>query len=753
MQMRIVLLAVALGLAPLGLCAAADGASGQVIYVKQCASCHGTNGEGVADMYDEVLYGDRSLNDLTKIINDTMPDEAPEECVGEQARQVAEYMYATFYTAEARAKNQPPRVEASRLTVRQYQNVAADLFEESSSRELLNDNRGLRAEYYNARSFKKEKRIHERVDPQIRFSFGDKSPDAEKIGVEEFSMRWQGSLIAEETGEYEFWLKTENGSRLWVNDTDKALIDAWVSSGGEVMEHRQTLHLLGGRVYPIKVEYFKYKDKSASIELLWSPPGRDREVIPERNLTPQRTRSSFVVTTRFPPDDGSVGYERGTAVSKSWYEATTFAAVEIANHVVDRLDRLAKTKVDAEDRKQRVHEYCRRFAERAFRRPLTPEQTEFFIDSQFSDDQSLESAVKRVVLLVLSSPRFLYPELGQSTSDDYDVASRLSFGLWDSLPDQQLLKAAEKGQLHTEAQVADQARRMLEDPRARSKVQAFFHHWLQFDEAEDVSKDPETFPGFDSELIADLRTSLEMFIDSVVWSESADFRQLLLADYLYVNGRLAEFYGIDLPADATFQRVSFDPKERSGVLTHPYLLAAFAYHKSSSPIHRGVFLTRKLLGRALKPPPMAIQFMDGRFDPHLTMREKVSELTGSAACQTCHSIINPLGFSLEHYDAVGRFRTIDKERPIDATSDYTTLAGEVIHLTGARDVAEHAVGSAEAQAGFVEQLFHHLAKQPVNAYGSDALPKLKQAFTESKFNIQQLMIAIMKTSALHGVSE
>ena len=201
-------------------------------------------------------------------------------------------------------------------------------------------------------------------------------------------------------------------------------------------------------------------------------------------------------------------------------------------------------------------------------------------------------------------------------------------------------------------------------------------------------------------------------------------------------------------------KVTLDPKQRSGVVTHPYLLAEFSYQKSSSPIHRGVFLTRNIVGRALKPPPMAQMFKDADFAPNLTMREKVAELTRPQACQTCHSVINPLGFSLEHYDAVGRFRTRENgDRPIDAVSDYTTDEGRTVQLTGARDVAEFAAGSEQAQNAFIEQLFHQVVKQPMLAYGPDTMDRLRQSFVASEFNVQQLLVDIATLSALHGLEK
>jgi hypothetical protein len=135
------------------------------------------------------------------------------------------------------------------------------------------------------------------------------------------------------------------------------------------------------------------------------------------------------------------------------------------------------------------------------------------------------------------------------------------------------------------------------------------------------------------------------------------------------------------------------------------------------------------------------------------MREKVAQLTRPTACQSCHSVINPLGFSLEHYDAVGRFRTKEGGHLIDAASEYTTDDGEKVRLTGARDVAEFAVGSEHAQNAFIEQLFHQTVKQPMRAYGPDAQDRLRESFVKSGFNIQKLLVDIATLSALHGIEK
>jgi hypothetical protein len=745
------LLLPCLGLIPSTMPAAEKCLAGREIYRQLCAKCHGRNGEGVKGKYEDTLRGDRSLEKLTRYIDKAMPEDDPGRCVGEDAAAVARYIYDAFYSREARIRKHPPRIELLRLTNRQYANAVADLLKHFTGIDgAPTGERGLRAVYYDAKDFNGDKKVLERVDRRIDFDFNDNSFEPKLISTNGFSIQWRGSLIADETGDYELILKTPNGARLWANDPEEPLIDAWVASG-QLNEHKATIRLLGGRIYPLRLQLFKFKDKGASLSLQWKPPHGPPQVIPARNLSTATATPTLVITTRFPPDDSSVGYERGVAVSKAWDEAATQAAIEVANYVVANLDRLSHTKPGDTNRIARLESFCTEFVTTAFRRPLTDEQKRLFVSAPFKTAKKTEDAVSRVVLLTLKSPRFLYLGLESGKPDDYHIAERLAFGFWDSLPDPELEKLAGQGRLHTRDEVVQQANRMLGDPRTRAKMQAFLQHWLQMDRVEPLSKDEKLFPGFTPEIIADLRTSLNIFLEDAVWNGSADERTLLLADYVFLNNRLATFFGVATNATDDFVKVILDPGHRSGVLTHPYLLSTFAYQKQSSPIHRGVFLTRNIVGRSLKPPPMAQTFDDASFAPNLTMREKVAQLTRSQACQGCHSVINPLGFSLEQYDAVGRFRTRENDRPIDAVSEYTTDEGQTIRLAGARDVAEFAVGSEQAQNGFIEQLFHQVAKQPMLAYGSDVMDRLRQSFVASQFNLQKLLAEIATLCARHGV--
>lgn len=739
--------------------ARADGLDGAKIYAERCASCHGAKGEGSPEGYADPLIGDRPLKDLSRLIDETMPDEEPETLSAEESAAVAAYVYDAFYSPDAQLRNAPPRVELSRLTVRQYQNAVADVIAGFRGGMNWETRRGLEAQYYKGRRKRRDNKVLERIDPTVNFDFGDGPPAPEGFEPHEFSIEWEGSVLAPETGEYEFVVRTEHAMRLWVNDLETPLIDAYVKSGDDI-EYRGTITLLAGRVYPLQLEFSKAKqgvddsDKQkeppppvkASISLSWKRPGLPEEIIPERCLSPGRTSKSLVVETAFPPDDRSVGYERGTAISKEWDSATTFAAIEVANKILADLNDLAGTRDDVE----KLREFGRRFVELAFRRPVSDEIKQVYVDKQF-EGADPETAVKRVILVTLKSPRFLYRELPASDAgpDGYDIASRLSFGMWDSIPDRPLLEAAANGQLQTAEQVRAQAERMVGDLRTRTKLRTFFHQWLQFERFTDLSKDASLYPEFDPAVASDLRTSVDLFLEDVIWNGDGDFRRLLLDEGLFLNGRLAKLYGVDLPADAAFQKVTLDAGKRAGILTHPYLLTGFAYHATTSPIHRGVFVSRSLLGRSLKPPPEAVAPLPPDLHPDLTTRERTILQTQAEACNTCHNMINPLGFTLERFDAIGRFREQEKDKPIDDTGFYLTQSGEELQFHGARELAAFLASSEESQEAFIEQLFNSFIKQPVGAYGPGRLADLRRSFNENGCDVRKLLVEIVTASALN----
>lgn len=739
---------------------------GAKIYREKCAECHGDHGQGVRKKYEDTLTGTRSVSGLARLIEKTMPEGKEGTCTGEAARQVAAYIFDAFYSPAAQTKISPVRESFARMTIAQYRNSVTDLlgrFRPGFDRALGSD-RGIKVHYNGfcipapedvaAKNAEKDpkkreelqKKIKrpekmERIEPGIAIHLGADSPDPARMIASEFQIGCWGSLLAPETGLYEFVVKSENGVRLYVNGKDP-LIDAWVATGPEIREERKSAFLLGGRAYRLGVELLKYKDKSASLELWWKPPHGVLERVPVAQLSPHEVRHHFVPTAALPADDRSDGYERGTSLSKEWEQATTAIALEVADHIDSDLDSLTGTKANAPDRAAKLAEFARHFVEAAFRRPLDQEERSRVIDAAFARSATPVMGLKRVVLYALKSPHFLYPDSHRLAGHDaFSTASSLALTLWDSIPDAALWKAAVEGKLQSTEDLKKEVQRMLRNPRTKSKLDQFFEAWLDTERAETATKDAEAFPEFDAAMRADLRTSLKLFLDEIVWGGRPDYRQLLEADHLWLNGRLATYYGA--PCDgAEFRKVTLPEGERAGILTHPYLLSAMAYSRTSSPIHRGVFLCRNILGVKLKNPSIAASFEDAKFDPSLTMREKVTSLTKGGNCAGCHALINPLGFTLENFDTMGRWRTVDNHKPVDTAVEYESEEGGTVHFKGPRDVARHAVRSPFAHEIFIRHLFQHLVKQPPLAFGTNTVSDLRKTFEESEFNIQNLITEI-----------
>ncbi len=735
---------------------------GEKIYRQACASCHGAQGEGVEGSYDDPLVGDATIGELTELITETMPEEDPDTCVGEDAASVAAYIHHAFYSEAARIRNRPPRVGLARLTGLQLRQSLADLYGHFDREPWSENRRGLEGTYFDGARWKKDKIRIERIDPVLEFDFGDDGP-GEKINPQDFYIHWGGSLKVDHTGRYEIVLRSSCSTMFYFGNTRRVLVNNHVQSEGKT-EFRRTLQLTAGRSYPIKIEFFQRKRKTeqppAKVSLSWVPPGGVEEIIPSRNLIPTWMPPQFSVQAKLPPDDRSYGYQRGIAVNRQWDDSTTAAAIEFAQVAVDELwpqyrRRHAK---DSDKDRGRLRGFLGELLEVAFRGPLDPKTKQIYIDNQLDQAEDDGEAIKRVVLISLKSPRFLYPTIDDDRSDSQRVANRLALVLHDSLPsDDWLIKKVDANQLQTEKQIDEVARRMAGDQRTQSKIRTFLYHWLHIGDLQEISKDADLFPGFDQHVVSDLRKSLDAFLDDVMASESSDYRQLLQADWTYTSDRLAAYYGDAWkPAEdegPQLRRSVGDSKVRSGAITHPLLMASFAHHNATSPIHRGVLLYRHVLGRTIRPPQAAFAPLNPDLHPRLTTRERVEMQTGDVDCQVCHQKINSLGFTLENYDPTGRYRSQDNEKPVNALGAYVDRAGKEVSLNGARELADYLASSEDCHRAFVEAAFEHFVKQPIAAYGSDAHERLTKQFIDSGFSIRELVVNIAVLAARQPASK
>ncbi len=731
---------------------------GESLFAKACAPCHGAKGEGGA-AFPSPLMGDLTVAELGKYISQSMPPGPKKTPIGD-ANKIATYIHDAFYSPIAQERNRPARVSLARLTVKQYRNAVSDLVG-SYHPAIPNAKNGLNGQYFKNRDRSAKNRVIERVDSEVKFDFGTVGPAPDQVEPHNYSITWSGSILAPDSGEYELVIQTDHSARMWFNGSKQPIIDGWVKSGNDT-EYKRPVTLLGGRAYPIYMEFSKAthgvnddakkKDvppSSAFVRLMWKRPKGALEPIPTNYLFAQGMSPTYVVETPLPADDRSMGYERGTSVNRAWGDATTTAALEAADSIATRLSAVTGVADNAPDRVEKLKAYSRDFVTRAFRRPLDKETEQTYIENQFKVAPNPEVAIRRVVILALKSPRFLYREIG-NRNDPYSIASELSFGLWDSVPDPELLRAAGAGELNKREGIQRQAMRLANDPRAWNKLRDFLLLWLKVDDFPDIVKSQKNFPGFDGAAATDLRTSMDLFLKDVAW-DSADYRQLMLSPKQYLNGRLSKLYGGSLPAGAPFQAV--ESSDRSGVLTQPYFLARYAYLEGTSPIHRGVLIARSMLGRVLAPPPEAFTPLAPSLHPTLTTRQRVELQTKPAACISCHSMINPLGFTLEKYDAIGRVRKDDNGKPVDASGGYLSKAGEANKFDGASDLANYIASSGEAHAAFTEKLFQHLTKQPIRAYGAKALPNLQESFKKENYNIRNLMVSIMMTATPEPVAK
>lgn len=730
--------------------------SGKAIFLARCAACHGQSGEGVADEYDAPLTGDATVEELTKTIAETMPEDNPQACIGADAAAVARYIYTAFYSPAAVQRNQPPQQRLARLTATQLRQSLADLYSRFTGAERAQKHGGLQAEYFAGTNRRREQRRIERTDPGIDFDFGNDGPGAE-IDPKEFSIQWQGGVRAETSGSHEFVIRSTCAFIFYLGTGKREFINNHVQSGDKT-EFRQSIVLTAGRCYPLKLVFYQRKRKTkqppARISLAWIPPGGSEHIIPARNLTSERVPDTFTLQAALPPDDRSYGYERGISVDRQWDDSTTAAAIEFAEVAHAELWPIYQRRhqQDPQENRQPLRNFLAEVLKTAFRGPLDPTLREVYIDRQVDATDDDAVAIKRALLMALKSPRFLYPLLDDHRSKSQQVANRLSLILHDSLPvDEWLIKQAATEKLLTPTQIRQAANRLAADPRSRNKTRALLHSWLNLEHLGEITKDPETYTDFDAALVQDLRISLDAFLDDVVTSEASDFRQLLQADWVYSTPRLERFYGQSWQASADaptrLRRSVSAPDEHLGVLTHPYLMSGLAYRDSTSPIHRGVFLMRHILGRTLRPPQEAFTPLSPDLHPDLTTRERIALQTSPEGCQTCHIKINGLGFTLENFDAVGRYRKKEKERTIDSQGHYTTRDHQRVTFQGSRELADFLVTSQDVHRAFVDRAFEHFVKQPALAFGPQTLDQLTTSFQDNEFNIQKLLIEIAVIAA------
>jgi hypothetical protein len=302
-----------------------------------------------------------------------------------------------------------------------------------------------------------------------------------------------------------------------------------------------------------------------------------------------------------------------------------------------------------------------------------------------------DAGIEMALSAILVNPHFLF-RIEQDPSEatpgtvyglsDLEVASRLSFFLWSSIPDDELLDLAVAGQLSNSETLEQQVRRMLADRRAQALVSNFADQWLHLRNLDAATPDLRLFPDFDDNLRQAFRRETELLFQSML-REDRSVLDLIRCDYTFLNERLAKHYGIPHVYGSRFRRVALgEDSQRGGLLRHGSILTVTSYATRTSPVLRGKWILENMLGTPPPPPPANVPALkDNTVSSMLSVRERLAEHRANAACASCHNLMDPVGFSLENYDAVGRWRTLEGGRPIDAGgglpdgSQFTSAAG------------------------------------------------------------------------------
>jgi len=400
----------------------------------------------------------------------------------------------------------------------------------------------------------------------------------------------------------------------------------------------------------------------------------------------------------------------------------------------------------------------------AYRRPATPADVQTllpFFDNGRREGGSFDAGIQLALERVLVDPDFLLrvhrdPDPSRSTAttrpyrlSDLELASRLSFFLWNSIPDERLLDAAERGQLSKPATLEQQVTRMLADRRAtRALVDNFAAQWLNLRRVREVVVDPDIYPDFDESLLQAFEEETRLFLTSTL-REDRSVLDLLRADYTFVNERLARHYGIAGIYGSRFRRVTLpDPGRRGGLLAHGSILATTSYPNRTSPVLRGKWLLDNMFGTPPPPPPPGVNTSldeptGGALPP--TIRERLAKHRTSAVCSTCHSAIDPPGFALENFDAIGAWRTTDESgNPVDATA--TLVSGTKVQgLSGLRQLLLEQPGQFPATV--TAKLMAYALGRRLEYYDRPAVRQIVRDAAANDYKWSSLVMGIVKSPA------
>ncbi|HEY1341920.1 MAG TPA: DUF1592 domain-containing protein [Bryobacteraceae bacterium] len=536
------------------------------------------------------------------------------------------------------------------------------------------------------------------------------------------------------------------GERIKPGSPQEAILKSWIQTLAAMSDAQAAAAL-------------KYRDAEAAGD------GRERITVVLRRLTNSQYNNTVRdllgdltgPSSQFPPEDYVNGF-------KDQYQAQSLTPVLLEAYSA-AAERLAGSAFRGGDTRGLIpckpspacrETFVRSFGLKAFRRPLEPSEVKRYA-AMFAGSSDFLAGAQLAVEAMLQSPNFLFrlEDTQNPAWKPYASASRISYALWDSMPDAELLAAAGRGELATPQGVQKAVRRMLDDPRAHQAFDEFVSQWMRFDRLLSASKDRRKYPQFTREAAVAMTEETRLFLSDLVWN-NRDFMGAFTADYGFVNGELASIYGLAAPAKE-FDRVQFPPEsERAGLLGQATFLALTAKPEDTSPTARGLFVREQFLCQHVSDPPPGV---NTNLPPVTeakpqTNRDRMSVHLADASCATCHNLIDPIGYGFEKFDAIGGRREKMKltfgggfrgrgapgktiELDLDTTGGVAGIADS--KFTSPRELGAVLARTPQCQECLVKQYFRYVAGRLETAGDRPLINKVTADFRRSQFRFQQLI--------------
>jgi mono/diheme cytochrome c family protein len=695
-----------------------DPAQGQGRYAELCASCHGSAGQGATAR--ALVPWTRSQTELTSIIETRMPQTAPGTCTGACARDIAAYLLSLGGEPVCDAVKPAPR-QLRLLTRFEYANTVRDLLGGgatcSTDADCALD--------------------HESC------SAGRCQSDG--CGVHTFTWpamgRTPGTVAV--SGTFNAWAPT-------------VAAGAWAmqhATQGDVWYVKHAL-AAGQHQYKFVIDGQWLADPTNPVH---APDGFGGD---NSYLDAQCAPEADPLTAAFPPETRPKGYPFDNNAPAGLVSPVHLDAYLDAAHSLAATAAALPGFVPCAPSADCARQLVASFGKRAFRRPLASEEIDRY-SAQLLAQATFAKGVSIVVETMLASPYFLYrSELGEPKPgggyrlSQHEIASALSYTFLSSMPDVELLLAADRGELSTSDQVHAQAQRLLASPKARPTLERFALQWLGVERVRTGDVNATMFPNFSLALREAMAAETSAVFQRTVFDSTGKFDELLTADWTVVDPALAAFYGVTVSGEGP-QRITL-PTSRAGVLGQGSMLVSTSHSDQTSPILRGLFVRQTLLCQDLGTPPANAAKVP-HVDATATTRERFSQHSSDPACSSCHSRIDPVGFGFEHFDAIGAWRDTDNGKPVDAAGDMVDIEhlGDGTHapFNSLRELSGLLSMAQAPKRCFSTQVYRWTGGR---ADGSDdrcGIRALDDGFAAGGFSIQELLARAISSDAFLDRSE